>query len=129
MGTSSSQRPFDLVVLDLDGTILDLYHHQPVSQAVREAIHAVQEAGIPVTIATGRTFDYVRQHIANLGITTPVVTTQGAVIGDPATGRVLAETNIPLPLARKLRRGLMLRHLCRHALLLGREGRTQIYQI
>jgi Cof subfamily protein (haloacid dehalogenase superfamily) len=93
--------PFDLVVLDLDGTILDLYRHAPISDAVASAIAAVQAAGIPVTIATGRTLDYVREHIIQLGITTPVVTTQGAVIGDPVTGQILDETTIPLPLARQ----------------------------
>lgn len=94
-------RPFDLVVLDLDGTILDLYHHRPISARVETAIAAVQAAGVPVTIATGRTLDYVRAHVAHLNITTPVVTTQGAVIGDPRTGHLLYEADIPLPLARQ----------------------------
>ena len=98
---SNSMRPFDLVILDLDGTVQDLYHHAPISDVVEAAIAAVQAAGIPVTIATGRTLDYVRQHIAQLGITTPVVTTQGAVVGDPVTGQILSETTIPLPLARQ----------------------------
>jgi Cof subfamily protein (haloacid dehalogenase superfamily) len=103
VGASSpaDARPFDLVVLDLDGTILDLYHHRPISAAVAAAIADVQEAGIPVTIATGRTLDYVREHIAHLGIVTPVVTAQGAVVGDPRTGHILQETVIPLPLARR----------------------------
>src|SRR5687768_17122773 len=94
-------RPFDLVVLDLDGTILDLYRHAPISEAVASAIAAVQAAGIPVTIATGRTLDYVGQHIVHLGITTAVVTTQGAVVGDPITGRILNQTTLPLNLARQ----------------------------
>lgn len=94
-------RPFDLVVLDLDGTVLDLYRHAPISEAVIATIAAVQAAGIPVTIATGRTLDYVRQHIMPLGIATPVVTTQGAVVGDPLTGQILNETVIPLHLARQ----------------------------
>lgn len=96
-----STRPFDLVILDLDGTVQDLYHHAPISDVVKSAIAAVQAAGIPVTIATGRTLDYVHQHIAQLGITTPVVTTQGAVVGDPVTGKILSETTLPLPLARQ----------------------------
>ena len=96
----TTQRPYDLVVLDLDGTILDLYHHRPISQAVQETLAAVQAAGVPVAIATGRTLDYVRAHIAHLRITTPVVATQGAVIGDPQTGKILYEADIPLELAR-----------------------------
>jgi Cof subfamily protein (haloacid dehalogenase superfamily) len=101
MTMNSTDRPFDLVILDLDGTILDLYRHTPISPAVLDAIAAVQAAGVPVTIATGRTLDYVRAHIAPLGVTTPVVTTQGAVIGDPLTGHIMAETTIPLELARR----------------------------
>jgi Cof subfamily protein (haloacid dehalogenase superfamily) len=97
----AAARPFDLVVLDLDGTILDLYRHLPISDAVASAIAAVQAAGIPVTIATGRTLDYVRKHVVHLGITTPVVTAQGAVIGDPVTGQILNETVIPLSIARQ----------------------------
>lgn len=93
---------FDLVVLDLDGTILDLYHHKPISGRVAQTIAAVQALGIPVAIATGRTLDYVREHVAALGIVTPVVTTQGAVIGDPVSGKILQETTIPLDLAREV---------------------------
>lgn len=95
-------RPFDLVVLDLDGTILDLYKASSTTPAVRAAIAAVQAAGIPVSIATGRTLDYVRAYVQPLMIVTPVVTTQGAVIGDPVTGEVLAETTIGLAEAREL---------------------------
>ncbi len=35
-----SERRFDLVVLDLDGTILDLYHHKPITPVVVDAIAA-----------------------------------------------------------------------------------------
>jgi Cof subfamily protein (haloacid dehalogenase superfamily) len=98
------QRPFDLVILDLDGTILDLYRAEKISPAVHAAVAAVQQAGIPVTIGTGRTLDYIRTHFAFLGLNAPAVTTQGAVIGDLATGRVLAETTIPLQQARQLAR-------------------------
>lgn len=93
--------PIDLVILDLDGTILDLYRPGPISAAVQGAIAAVQAAGVPVTIATGRTLDYVRAHVAALGITLPVVTGQGAVIGDPQTGAVLEEITIAPEPARR----------------------------
>jgi len=93
--------PFDLVVLDLDGTILDLFRHGAISPRVQNAIAAVQAAGIPVTIGTGRTLDYIRQHLLHLGVTQPVVTMQGAVIGDPVTGRILQTTTIPIAPARQ----------------------------
>ncbi|MCB0095361.1 MAG: HAD family hydrolase [Caldilineaceae bacterium] len=94
-------RPFDLVILDLDGTILDPYKSAEFSPAVVEAVAAVQAAGIPVTIGTGRTFPHVCEYARKLAITTPVVTTQGAVVGDPVSGKVLAETLLPLTAARR----------------------------
>lgn len=97
-----TSRRFDLVALDLDGTILDLYHASSITPPVLAAIAQVQAAGVAVTIATGRVFDYVRAYIQPLNITTPVVTTQGAVIGDPTTGHVIAETPLSLPMARDL---------------------------
>ncbi|MFN2201405.1 MAG: HAD family hydrolase [Caldilineaceae bacterium] len=124
----SADRRFDLVALDLDGTILDLYHHKPFSRAVRDTINAVQDAGVPVTIVTGRTLDYVREHVAPLGIVTPVVTTQGAVVGDPISGKILHETTIPLETARRATAWIDAQPYITSLYFLDPEGRTQIYQ-
>jgi Cof subfamily protein (haloacid dehalogenase superfamily) len=125
---TSLSRPFDLVVLDLDGTIQDLYHHKPISDAVTRAIAAVQAAGIAVTIATGRTLDYVRANLPHLGVTTPVVTTQGAVIGDPLTGKILYEASIPLALAREAAAWIDARLYVTALYFLDDEGHILIYQ-
>ena len=101
LGEPYAAASVDLVILDLDGTILDLYRPAPISPAVREAIRAVQAKGIPVTIATGRTLDYVMGHVADLALDLPVVTGQGAVIGDPRTGSVLEEITMSQAAARR----------------------------
>jgi len=95
-------RAYDLVVLDLDGTILEKEFEGGYSPRVRQAIATVQASGVPVTIATGRTLDFVRSQTPLLGITTPVVTTQGAVVGDPVSGEVLFEADMPLDVARSV---------------------------
>ena len=96
-------RPFDLIVLDLDGTIINPYKREAISDAVQDAIARVQAAGVPVTIGTGRTLDYIRQQMpGHIHLTHPVITTQGAVIGDPVTGHVLVEQDIPLSEARRI---------------------------
>lgn len=96
-------RPFDLVVLDLDGTILNPFRRTTITPAVQDAIAAVQSAGIPVTIGTGRTLDYLRHYFpGNIKLTQPAITAQGAIIGDPQTGEVLAEAAMPLAEAQAL---------------------------
>ena len=91
-----------MVVLDMDGTIYGRQYAGGISPRVRRAISAVQEAGTPVTIATGRIFDFVRSIAPELGITLPVITAQGAVIGDPVSGEVLYEALIGQEEARRV---------------------------
>lgn len=93
--THIQPRPYDLVILDLDGTILDPFADPSISRAVVQTLRDVQAAGVPVTIATGRTLDYVAEHLTPLGIVTPVVTTQGSVIGDPVRHKIIKEWPIP----------------------------------
>jgi len=120
--------PFDLVILDLDGTIIDAYQHTAISTVVRETIDAVQAAGVPVTIGTGRTLDYVRAHVGDLGINLPVVTTQGAVIGDPRTGSVLIETDMPLEQARQVASWIDAGHRISAFYFIDDKGQTHVYQ-
>ena len=95
-------QPFDLVIIDLDGTIIDPYESGEISPRVVETVAAVQAAGVPVTIATGRTLEYVRAHLGGLDVTLPIVTAQGAILGDPCSGEVLEETVLPVDPARRL---------------------------
>ncbi|MFO7632888.1 MAG: Cof-type HAD-IIB family hydrolase [Caldilinea sp.] len=120
---------FDLVVLDLDGTILNAYKRTRISQAVHDAIEAVQAAGVPVTIGTGRTLDYIRHNIpGDFHLAHPVIATQGAVIGDPVTGRVLSEIHLPLDKAREIAQFVDGHRYPTAFYFSDAEGRTQIYQ-
>ena len=96
------QSKFELVVLDMDGTIYGRQFAGGFSPRVRRAIAATQQAGTPVTIATGRIFDFVRRVAPGLGVTLPVITAQGAVIGDPISGDLLHEALIPPKAARNV---------------------------
>lgn len=94
------QRNIKLVVLDLDGTIYSRQFPSGFSDRVRQTIAAVQAAGIPVTLATGRIFDFVHAIAPTLNITLPVITAQGAVLGDPTSGELLYEALISIEAAR-----------------------------
>jgi Cof subfamily protein (haloacid dehalogenase superfamily) len=89
-----------LIALDLDGTLFgdDLQ----VSRRTRQAIAAAQDAGIIVTIATGRMFRSARYVAADLGISGPLICYQGAMIRQHPTGEVLLHKTVPAALAQEV---------------------------
>ena len=78
---------YRLVALDIDGTIRTV--ERSSSERTRRAIANVQETGAVVTLATGRMFSSAVAATAELDITAPIVTFQGAHVANPATGEVL----------------------------------------
>ncbi len=84
--------PIRLVALDLDGTLVgeDLVLRPRVIDAVRRA----REAGVHVTIVTGRMFQAARPFAQRLGIDGPMVTYQGAAIYDAGSGTLLRSTPV-----------------------------------
>lgn len=121
-------RPFDLVVLDLDGTILDKRYPGGFSPAVVQTIAAVQAAGTPVTIATGRILDYVKDVTQTLKITLPVVTTQGAVVADPATSQVIYQALLPDAAVEEVARWVDETQRVTALYITNGVGKTVIYQ-
>lgn len=67
-----------LLALDLDGTLLDSAGKIP--DANKEAIRAAEEAGVLVTIATGRRFRDARPVGLELKLNAPLVTHNGALL-------------------------------------------------
>lgn len=84
-------RKYDLAILDLDGTIFDPAGDPCIDPRVVGMVGRVQAAGVPVTLATGRTLDYVEPLVRRLGVHLPVVAAQGAVVGKADTGEILHE--------------------------------------
>lgn len=81
-----------LLVTDLDGTLLD--PDGRIHEADRQAVAALQAAGVPVTFATGRAWPTARAVAAALGLRTPVVVYNGAQVVSP-TGKVLHARWLP----------------------------------
>lgn len=78
-----------LVVLDIDGTLLKWVEgsgqtHEEVAPAVREAVHRVLDAGVPVVLASGRSAHGMTRVIELLdlhrGEKVDVVASNGAVV-------------------------------------------------
>lgn len=73
--------PFQLVVSDLDGTLLDSANR--VSPGTVEAVRLIRERGIRFSIATGRGFFISLPLVRRLGIDQPVIISGGALIAHP----------------------------------------------
>jgi Cof subfamily protein (haloacid dehalogenase superfamily) len=72
--------PIRLVAIDMDGTLLPTFA-QEMSRRTARALKAAQEAGITVTVATGRRTAYTAPLLEGLGLRadTPLITSNGAV--------------------------------------------------
>jgi Cof subfamily protein (haloacid dehalogenase superfamily) len=88
------KRDVKLVALDLDGTVMCTQGKSPVSERTKQAVFALQDAGVPVTFVTGRTEDYAMPLAREFGLHTPLVTYNGARVYCPRQSRVLRESVI-----------------------------------
>jgi Cof subfamily protein (haloacid dehalogenase superfamily) len=81
------RRPYDLVVTDIDGTLVTSQNTIPTS--VGPLIEQVQARGIGVTLATGRPRMTTTPILSELRLTLPYISSGGAFIFDPARQQIL----------------------------------------
>lgn len=88
---------YRLLAVDLDDTLLD--KNLRVSEGNRRALWLAREAGVVVTLATGRMFRATLPFARELGIEAPLIVYQGALVKHAASGEVVAHRPVPLDLA------------------------------
>jgi len=88
-----------LIAADLDGTLMG--EKMEFSTRVRAALRAAMAQGVQVTIATGRAFAATLPFARELGITAPLICSQGGYIRAPNSPQPLYEATMPLELARE----------------------------
>jgi len=88
-----------LVALDLDGTLTG--DGMRISPRVRGALRKALDAGVHVTLASGRPFHQTRLFAEDLGIHEPLICYQGAVVQDPGSEEVYFRRGVPLHLAQE----------------------------
>ena len=89
-----------LIALDLDDTLLD--EQQRLTVTTISALQRAMQAGVSVTIATGRMFCSTVPFARQLGITLPLITYNGALIRRIPLGETLYHQPIELSLAEEL---------------------------
>jgi len=91
---------YKLLALDLDDTLLNARLQIP--ERSRRAVEQAREAGVRVTLATGRMFRSAKPYAQQLGIQDYLITYQGALVRHAVTGETLFHRPVPLNLAREL---------------------------
>lgn len=89
--------PFELLVLDLDGVVLD--SAMRMDPALEAGLKRAIARGLRVTLATGRMPGGSRPYWERFGISTPVIVYNGALVRDPANGTALYTRLLPRGLA------------------------------
>lgn len=89
-----------LIMLDLDGTLLD--REDAISRANREALAEARRRGILVTLASGRTFTSMLPFARELDTRAPLVTFNGAWVRNPKGAQeTLVHKTLSEPVARR----------------------------
>lgn len=78
---------YKLIVVDMDGTLLNTKHQ--VSKETRETLAKAMEQGVKVGIATGRIYPSARYYGNLLGLSTPIIACNGAIVKDEEKGEII----------------------------------------
>lgn len=90
---------FKLIALDLDGTLLN--SGLRLSDGNAEALKAAIDRGVQVVIATSRWYELALRTANRLGIETPIIASNGAIVKRPADGKELLHLYLDADLARE----------------------------
>ncbi|MCH7999067.1 MAG: HAD family phosphatase [Chloroflexi bacterium] len=89
-----------LIALDLDGTLLN--SAVKVSERNAEAVKRALDAGVKVVLATARWYLLAKRNAEHLGIDTPLICNNGAVVKRPQDGDELLHLRLDQELAREV---------------------------
>ncbi len=89
-----------LVIIDLDGTLLD--SKKKIKDIDKEAVVKALESGVKVTIFTGRSYHSARKYLEELGVDVPVVFQNGAFIIDIRSKKVLRSVHLDASTAKEV---------------------------
>jgi Cof subfamily protein (haloacid dehalogenase superfamily) len=92
------ESPYRLIVVDLDGTLLN--PQSKISPRTRAALERANAEGIAIAVATGRSYPLLRYFCGDLPLSGPQITFNGAVVVDPVTGMPTFLQAVPVALVR-----------------------------
>lgn len=91
---------YKMLAIDLDDTLLN--SQLKISERNKEYIQRAREAGVHVTLATGRMYCSALRYARELELNLPLITYQGALVKEAVSGETLLHRPVPLDLARQV---------------------------
>ncbi|MCM8711552.1 Cof-type HAD-IIB family hydrolase [Clostridium sp. SYSU_GA19001] len=91
---------YKLVCIDMDGTLLNKQHK--VSEASKEALKKAHEKGVHIVISTGRMYVDAREYSDLIGVKSPVIASNGAIIKEKDKDEVIYQSILGEKLCLKL---------------------------
>ncbi len=92
--------PFRLVAIDLDETLLDQEHN--ISPQNEKAVEALVDDRVICTIASGRMHEATTRYASQLGLDTPVISYNGAMIKIPSSSETWRHEKVESNLASEI---------------------------
>ncbi len=89
-----------LIALDLDGTLLN--SSLRLSERNGEAVRRALDRGVKIVLATSRWFGLAKRTADHLGIDTPLVCSNGALVRRPSDGREILHLRLDQEVAREV---------------------------
>ena len=100
-GGDPPRRSFRLLVVDIDGTLLNRYG--AIAAADRQALYRAAAAGIVVSLSTGRAINACRSILGGLALDTGYHTFfDGALVADPTSGDEVYVQPVPREIIREI---------------------------
>jgi Cof subfamily protein (haloacid dehalogenase superfamily) len=91
---------YKLICIDMDGTLLNKQHK--VSEASKEAIKKAHDKGVHIVISTGRMYVDAREYSDFVGVKSPVIASNGAIIKEKDRNEVIYKSTLGEELNLKL---------------------------
>ena len=91
---------YRLIAIDLDGTLVN--KEGDISHCSKEAIQRALDRGMKVTLATGRMYQPSARYAKELGLSTPVICYQGALVRELESEKTLWHKPLPVPISRQV---------------------------
>ena len=93
--------PYSLCAIDMDDTLLDPNHE--ITPFGAQAVQKARDLGVTVVVASGRMHAATRRYTQQLNLDTPVISYNGALVKNAATGEVWLEDHVDADLAATIR--------------------------